>query len=55
MPYRLNPSNRRQVQVKRSGRWVVVKTHSTVPDAEAHLAALNINVHHRGKKKKRRK
>lgn len=49
MPYRLNPNNKKQVQVKRRGRWIVLKTHPTVRKARAHLYMLNKNVTHRAK------
>lgn len=55
MPYRLNPKNRRQVQVKRASGWVLKKTHPSVAEAKAHMSALNINVHHPSKARKRRK
>lgn len=55
MPYRLNPKNRREVQVKRKGRWLHRHTHKTVREAKGHLAALNKNVHHPSKARKRRK
>lgn len=47
MPYRRRG---KQVQVKKGGAWRTLKTHRTVAQAQAHLAALNINVmgkHHR--------
>ncbi len=44
MPYRRVDT---QVQVKKSGRWVTLKTHSTVKKAKAHLAALHANVEHK--------
>lgn len=44
MPYRINPTNRKQVQVYKGGRWTVLKTHATVKKALKHLAALKINV-----------
>ena len=49
MPYRLNPRNRREVQVKRKSRWAREKLHPTVAKAKKHVSALNINVHHPGK------
>ena len=44
MPYRLNPDDRREVQVKRGERWVRLKLHETVQAALAHLRALLRNV-----------
>jgi hypothetical protein len=44
VPYRLNPNNKKQVQVKKSGRWQVLKSHSSLEAAKKHLAALKINV-----------
>ena len=55
MPYRLNPKNRREVQVKRKSGWARKKVHKTVKEARAHMQALNIHVHHPGKARKRRK
>jgi len=49
MPYRLNPKNRREVQVKRKTRWVHKHTHETVAKARAHVQALGINVGHPGR------
>lgn len=52
MPYRLKPTDKTQVQVKRGDRWVNLKggKHGSVGQAKSHLTALNINVHHKGKK-----
>jgi hypothetical protein len=44
MPYRLNPKNKRQVQVNRNGKWVVLKTYKTTKQALAYFRALYINV-----------
>lgn len=57
MPYRLNPKNRRQVQVRRGTRWVHKHTHKTVALARKHVSALNLHVHHpeKARKPKRRK
>ena len=55
MPYRLNPKNRRQVQVKRGTHWVLKKTHKTVALAKKHVSALNIAVHHPEKARPRRR
>jgi hypothetical protein len=44
MPYRLNPSNKREIQVKRAGKWLRFRLHSTVGKAAAHLKALRTNV-----------
>lgn len=46
MPYRLNPKNKKQVQVKKGARWAVLKTHRSAAQAKKHLAALKINVKH---------
>jgi hypothetical protein len=47
MPYRLNPNDKTQVQIKRNNKWVMLKggKHKTKKEAKAHLTALNINVH----------
>lgn len=55
MPYRLNPKNRRQVQVRRKDRWVLKATHKTVALAKKHVSALNIHVHHPEKARRKRK
>lgn len=55
MPYRLNPKNRRQVQVKRKSGWVLKKTHKTVALAKKHVSALNIHVHHPEKARRRKR
>jgi len=44
MPYRLNPSNRKEVQVYKDGKWKRLKLHPSVAKALKHLAALKINV-----------
>lgn len=44
MPYRLNPENRKEVQVKRGGKWVRYKLKESVKAALALLAALVLNV-----------
>jgi len=46
MPYRINPKNPREVQVKRRGRWVRLKggSHKAPAQARKHLAALQANV-----------
>lgn len=51
MPFRLDPDNRRCVQVRREGRWQRVDggCHASVSEAEDHLAALRINVEAREK------
>jgi hypothetical protein len=49
MPYRINPQNAKEIQVKKGKRWRRVKLHKTAARAKAHLAALRINV----KEKKR--
>ena len=55
MPYRLNPKNRRQVQVQRGTHWILEKTHKTVALAKKHAAALNINVSHPEKARKKKR
>ena len=47
MPYRLKPSDKRVVQVRRGGRWVQKKRFPTATKAGAHLRALKANVGHR--------
>lgn len=47
MPYRLNPTDKKVVQVMRNGRWQKFKSHPTVARAKAHLVALNKNVKHK--------
>ena len=44
MPYRLNPKNKREVQVKRGNNWTTLKVHPTTQKALKHLQALQINV-----------
>jgi len=44
MPYRLNPNNKKQIQVKKDGRWVVYHTHPSVKKAKAQLYVLNKKV-----------
>jgi hypothetical protein len=44
MPYRLNPKDKKQVQEKRNGKWVVKKTYKTTKQALAYFRALYINV-----------
>jgi len=44
MPYRLNPSDKREIQVKRAGKWLRLRLHPTVGKAAAHLKALKANV-----------
>lgn len=43
MPYKLNGST---VMVKRAGKWVVLKKHTSRAKALAHLRALKANVKH---------
>lgn len=47
MPYRINPVNKKQVQVKKSGKWQLLKIHKSAADAIKHLTALKINVKHK--------
>ncbi|MCJ7761375.1 hypothetical protein MUP59_09590 [Candidatus Bathyarchaeota archaeon] len=51
MPYRINPKNTLEVLVKRGGRWVVLKRHTSPIKARKHLAALQINVVEKEKSK----
>lgn len=45
MPYRIDPANRRCVQVERTpGRWSRLKCHPSRAEALAHMRALRINV-----------
>lgn len=44
MPYRLDPKDRRCVQIQEGGIWKRLKCHPTPGDAAKHLAALVINV-----------
>ena len=50
MPYRLNPRDRTQVQVKRGAKWALKKKFKTVREARKYLAALAINVSKRHKR-----
>lgn len=49
MPYRINPKNSKEVQVKKNNKWQKLKGggHETSAQARSHLTALNINVHHK--------
>ena len=42
MPYKIEGTS---VMVLRNGKWVLLKRHRTVKEAQAHLSALNINAH----------
>lgn len=44
MPYRLNPKDPKEVQVKKGGAWVRLKRYSTAEAARKRLAAMKINV-----------
>jgi len=44
MPYRLNPKDKKEVQVKKNKRWQILKRHPSKNKAMGHLAALKINV-----------
>lgn len=44
MPYRLDPSDRRCVQVQRPSGWQRLKCHAQTSDARDHLTALRLNV-----------
>jgi len=52
MPYK---ATGKVVYVKRGARWVRHKVHPSAAKAKAHAAALNINVHHPRKPRKRRR
>lgn len=49
MPYRLNPKNKRQVQVKKSGKWKVKKAYRSKKKALKLQRALYLNVTAKGK------
>lgn len=53
MPYRLNPRNKRCVQVKKRGRWRSLKCHRTSGAARAHLSAVSLAYHRRVSRKRR--
>ena len=44
MPYRINPENEKQVQVKKGDKWQLLKTHLSAKQAGRHLRALRLNV-----------
>jgi hypothetical protein len=44
MPYRINPENEKQVQVKKEDEWILLKEHLSANQASRHLKALNMNV-----------
>ncbi len=44
MPYRINPENKKEVQVRKGGKWVRVKVHKDSKSAARHLYALRKNV-----------
>jgi hypothetical protein len=44
MPYRINPKNKKEVQVKRDDKWVSKKVHLSEEQALKHLRALKLNV-----------
>ena len=52
MPYR---ARGKIVYVKRGARWVQLKVHPTAAKAKAHAAALNINVSHPEKARRKSK
>lgn len=47
MPYRINPNNAREVQIKKGGKWKKLKLHANAGAARRHLGALSANVRHR--------
>jgi hypothetical protein len=56
-PYRINPQNKREVQVLKAGVWRKLKEYPTVEEALKRLAAMKINVeeaHTPSPKKKKR-
>jgi len=42
MPYRINPQNRREVQVKRNGKWIHKGTSASPSAAKKYLAKLQM-------------
>ena len=46
MPYRLNPQDKLEVQVKKNNRWRRVKKHTSQKNARAHVFQLKKNVKH---------
>lgn len=44
MPYRLNPKDTKEVQVKKNKKWQRLMRHPSKGKAKGHLTALNINV-----------
>lgn len=44
MPYRINPTNKKEVQIKKGKVWKRLKLHPNAKAALAHLRALKINV-----------
>jgi hypothetical protein len=57
MPYRLNPANKKIVQVKRPYGWTTAPggRHGSVEEAKDHLTALLANVEHAPIPKKKKK
>lgn len=49
MPYRINPKDPKEVQVKKGGKWVSLKRYATAEMAQKRLSAMRINVSHGGK------
>lgn len=49
MPYRLNPKNKREVQVKRGKKWTKKKTYRSRKKALKLQRALYLNVTAKGK------
>jgi hypothetical protein len=47
MPYKVVGD---KVMVQKNGRWQLLKKHPSHEKAVAHCRALEINVHHKGKK-----
>jgi len=46
MPYRINPTNSKEVQILKGKKWKRLKLHETSEKARRHLVALKINVSH---------
>jgi len=44
MPYRLNPTNKKEVQILRGDTWRTLKIHKTPEKAKRHLKRLNASM-----------
>jgi hypothetical protein len=49
MPYRINPKNSKEVQVKKDDKWQTLKTHLSEDQAKRHYRALVLNVEEKEK------